>query len=181
MQYGINNIANNTAIIYAVFFFLFFFFCKTKLQGLPTFKEKWNWPPLTRSSKWHLKRLWSPREVKNWGQCLQSTTAPPFGFNSIWLPLKLHIILSPSQGPQVLPQLLYCLQSPSSYDLHEWGLHKALQIHHISIQKLMNQKDTIFVLYHSHPAYNSEDRKTALNSTLIQTGKNERQVQLHGH
>ena len=37
MQYGINNIANNTAIIYAVYFF--FFFCKTKLQGLPTFKE----------------------------------------------------------------------------------------------------------------------------------------------
>ena len=36
MQYSINNIANNTAIIYAVFFF---FFCKTKLQGLPTFKE----------------------------------------------------------------------------------------------------------------------------------------------
>lgn len=26
MQYGINNIANNTAIIYAVFFFLFFLF-----------------------------------------------------------------------------------------------------------------------------------------------------------
>ena len=52
-------------------------------------------------------------------------------------------------------------------------------MHHISIQKFMNQKDTVFVLYHSHPACDSEDRKTAFNSTLIQTGKKERQVQLH--
>lgn len=33
MQYGINNIANNTAIIYAVFFFFFFFFAKQSYKA----------------------------------------------------------------------------------------------------------------------------------------------------
>lgn len=48
MQYGINNIANNTAIIYAVFFFLFFFLQNkvtrpTNIQGkvklTPSYEE----------------------------------------------------------------------------------------------------------------------------------------------
>ena len=33
MQYGINNIANNTAIIYAVYFFFFFFFAKQSYKA----------------------------------------------------------------------------------------------------------------------------------------------------
>ena len=31
MQYSINNIPNNTAIIYAVYFFFFFFFLQNKV------------------------------------------------------------------------------------------------------------------------------------------------------
>ena len=53
-------------------------------------------------------------------------------------------------------------------------------MHLISIPSLRNQEGRVFALYHPHPACASEDRKTALNSTLIQTGKNGRQVELHG-
>ena len=94
--------------IFFSFFFSFFFFLQNKVTRPTYIQGIVKLTPSYEELKVTLKRVWSQREVKNWGQCLQSTTAPPFGFNSIWLPLTNYTLHSaPPEVPKFSPS--YCI------------------------------------------------------------------------